>query len=46
MMEEMRIKTICSLQTRKAMVCAVYETAPTSLERKLQLAARLTREET
>ena len=31
-MEEMRIKTICSLQTRKAMACAVYETAPTSVE--------------
>ena len=38
-MEEMRIKTICSLQTRKAMACAVYETAPTSLELKVQLAA-------
>ena len=42
----MRIKTICSLQTRKAMPCAVYETAPTSLEWKLQLAVRLTREKT
>ena len=42
----MRIKTICSLQTRKAMACAVYETAPTSLEWKLQLAVRLTREKT
>ena len=42
----MRIKTICSLKTRKAMACAVYETAPTSLEWKLQLAARLTREKT
>ena len=40
----MRIKTICSLQTRKAMACAMYETAPTSLEWKLQLAVRLTRE--
>ena len=32
--EEMRIKTIkfCSLQTCKAMACALYETAPTSLE--------------
>ena len=29
-MEEMRIKTIYSLQTRKAMACAMYETAPTS----------------
>ena len=28
-MEEMRIETICSLQTRKAMACAVYESAPT-----------------
>ena len=40
----MRIKTICSLQTRKGMARAVYETAPTSLELKLQLAVRLTRE--
>ena len=45
-MEEMPIKTICSLQTRKAMACAVYETAPTSLEWKLQLVVRLTREKT
>ena len=42
----MQIKTICSLQTRKAMACAVYETAPTSLEWKLQLAVRLTCEKT
>ena len=37
---------LLSLQTRKAMACAVYETAPTSLEWKLQLAVRLTREKT
>ena len=33
----MRIKTIYSLQTRKAMACAVYETAPTSLNENFNL---------
>ena len=38
---QIKSKTICSLQTRKTMACAVYETAPTSLEWK-----RLTRGKT